>query len=137
MRLDLSQVMVMVVDDNRFIRRIVHEILKSFNVGYILEAENGVDALEKLKLAKPDVIFCDWRMEPMSGMDLLREIRAGKTPVDAKTPVIMLTGQLDASHVIEARNVGVSGYLAKPVSPEGVMSRLVDVIRATAPAGHA
>src|ERR1700733_8652343 len=126
MRLDLSQLSVLVVDDNKFIRRIVREILRGFNVGFILEAEDGADALEKLKVSRPDIIICDWVMRPMTGMDFLREIRSGKTPIDADTPVLMMTGQLDAKHVLEARAVGVSGYLAKPISAQGMMTRLID-----------
>jgi len=133
MQLDLSQLLVLIVDDNRFIRRVVHEILRGFNVGYIIEAENGEDALEKFKVVKPDIILCDWLMRPMSGMDLLRSIRAGNTPLSARTPVIMMTGQLDVSSVLEAREVGVDGYIAKPVTVDGVMTRIVDVIRSTAP----
>ena len=133
MQLDLSQLLVLVIDDNRFIRRVVHEILRGFNVGYIIEAENGDDALEKFKVVKPDIILCDWLMRPTSGIELLRQIRSSNTPISARTPVIMMTGQLDVSSVLEAREVGVDGYIAKPVTVDGVMTRLVDVIRSSAP----
>ena len=82
---------------------------------------------------KPDIILCDWLMRPMSGIELLREIRRSRTPITARTPVIMMTGQLDVSSVLEAREVGVDGYIAKPVTVEGLMTRLVDVIRSSAP----
>ena len=132
MQLDLSQLLVMIIDDNRFIRRLVHEILRGFNVGYVVEAENGADALEKFKVAKPDIVFCDWLMQPMTGLELLREVRAGRTPVSSNTPVIMMTGQLDVDSVLAARDLGVSGYLAKPVTVDGVMTRIVDVVGAAA-----
>ena len=136
MQLDMSQLLVMIVDDNRFIRRLVHEILRGFNVGYIVEAEHGADAIEKFKVAKPDIIFCDWLMQPMSGLELLREVRAGKTPLPTQTPLIMMTGQLDVDSVLAARDLGVSAYLAKPVTVEGVMTRILDVVGASAPAYH-
>lgn len=133
MQLDLSQLLVMVIDDNRFIRRVVNEILRGFKVGYIIEAENGADALEKFQVVKPDIILCDWLMRPMSGIELLREIRGSRTPISGRTPVIMMTGQLDVSSVLQAREVGVDGYIAKPVTVDGVMTRLVDVIRSSGP----
>jgi CheY-like chemotaxis protein len=137
MQLDMSQLLVMIIDDNRFIRRLVHEILRGFNVGYIVEAENGADAIEKFKVAKPDLIFCDWLMQPMSGLELLREVRAGRTPLATQTPIIMMTGQLDVDSVLAARDLGVSAYLAKPVTVEGVMTRILDVVSTSAPAYHA
>ena len=76
-------------------------------------------------------------MAPLTGIDFLRKIRAGETPINRQTPVLMLTGQLDASHVLEARDVGVSGYLAKPVTVGGIMTRLIDVVRSTGPVHHA
>ena len=134
MQLDLSQIAIMVVDDNKFIRRIVCEILKGFNVGKVVEAEDGSDALRQLEEAQPDIIICDWVMRPMSGMEFLRTIRSGNAALDPQTPVLMMTGQLDAKHVLEGREVGVSGYLSKPVSVQGMMTRLVDIIRASATA---
>ncbi|HLG85824.1 MAG TPA: response regulator [Alphaproteobacteria bacterium] len=132
MQLDLSQLLVMIIDDNRFIRRLVHEILRGFNVGFIVEAENGADAMEKFKVAKPDIVFCDWLMQPTTGLELLREVRAGRTALSSNTPVIMMTGQLDVDSVLAARDLGVSGYLAKPVTVDGVMTRIVDVVGASA-----
>ena len=134
MQLDMSRLLVMVIDDNKFIRRLVHEILRGFDVGYIVEAENGADAIEKFKLAKPDIVLCDWLMQPMTGLELLREVRAGRTALNPQTPIIMMTGQLDVSSVLKARSLGVSAYLAKPVTVDGVMTRIIDVIGASAPA---
>src|SRR5579871_1476388 len=104
MQLDLSQLLVMIIDDNRFIRRLVHEILRGFNVGYIVEAENGADAIDKFKVAKPDIVFCDWLMQPVSGLELLREVRAGRTPITSSTAFVMMTGQLDVTSVLAARD---------------------------------
>ena len=136
MRLDLSEMSVMVVDDNKFIRLLVVEILRGFNVGYVTEAENGQDALDKLDSAHPDLVLCDWLMQPITGLEFLKQVRDGKTALDRSTPVVMMTGQLDATSVLKARSVGVSGYIAKPVTVDGVMNRLVDVIRQSSVAHH-
>src|SRR5579883_1128404 len=132
MQRDLSQLLVLIIDGERFIRRLVHAILRGFNVGFIVEAENGADAMEKFKVAKPDIVFCDWLMQPTTGLELLREVRAGRTALSSNTPVIMMTGQLDVDSVLAARDLGVSGYLAKPVTVDGVMTRIVDVVGASA-----
>ncbi len=128
MELDLSDLLVAVIDDNRTMRHIVSTILHKCNVGCVIEAENGADALEQFELVRPDVIFCDWVMQPISGIEFLRKVRAGEAKIDSDTPVIMMTSQVEASQVLEAKRAGVSGYLAKPVTVGGIMARLLAVL---------
>ena len=117
-----------VVDDNRTMRHIVGTILRKCNVGCVVEAENGADALEQFELVQPDIIFCDWVMKPISGIEFLRKVRAGEAKIDSNTPVIMMTSQVEAGQVLEAKRAGVSGYLAKPVTVGGIMARLLAVL---------
>ena len=76
----------------------------------------------------PDVIFLDWMMDGMSGIDVVKEIRTSPKSPNPFVPVIMLTGHTSLQHVQTARDAGVTEFLAKPVSAKGVMSRLVAVI---------
>lgn len=117
-----------VIDDNRTMRHIVGTILRKCNVGCVVEAENGAEALEQFELVQPDVIFCDWVMKPISGIEFLHKVRAGEAKIDSNTPVIMMTSQVEAGQVLEAKRAGVSGYLAKPVTVGGIMARLLAVL---------
>lgn len=130
MELDLSGLLVAVIDDNRTMRHIVGSILRKTNVGCVIEAENGADALEQFELVQPDVIFCDWVMKPISGIEFLRKVRAGEAKIDPNTPVIMMTSQVEQAQVLEAKKAGVSGYLAKPVTVGAIMARLLAVLGA-------
>ena len=128
MRIDLSQLLILVIDDNKFIRRLLGEILRNFNVRYVIEAEDGADALEKLKLARPDIIFCDWVMTGMTGLEFTEKIRCASDSPNPFVPIIMLTGHTSIERVNAARDAGVNEFLAKPVSSKAILSRLIAVI---------
>jgi len=126
--LDLSNLMFAVIDDSKMMRHIVSSILHKCNAGCILEAENGAEALAQFELVQPNIIFCDWVMQPISGIEFLRTIRSGESKIDPQTPIIMMTSQVEMPFIIEAKEAGVTGYLAKPVSMSGVIARLTAVL---------
>lgn len=132
MELDLSNLLVAVIDDNRTMRHIVSSILRKCNVGCVIEAENGADALEQFELVQPDIIFCDWLMQPVTGIEFLRKVRAGEGKIASDTPIIMMTSQVEAASVLEAKRAGVTSYLAKPVTVGAIMARLVAVLGSSA-----
>jgi len=114
-----SNVRFMVVDDKPFNRKMVRTMLLRLRVTYILEAENGREALEILHKngGKVDCIISDWNMEPVSGLELLRTIRAGNTRFTSPaTPFIMLTVHAEAEKVHSALAMDPHGYVIKPVS---------------------
>ena len=90
---DFSKLTVLLVDDNEFIRKLLGDILRSFRVGKVIQAAGVAQALSHLAAVQPDVIFCDWLMAPVDGLSLLRAVRHGQTPIDPKTPIVMLTGK--------------------------------------------
>ena len=102
----------LVVDDFSTMRRIVRKLLKELGFTNVQEAEDGVDALNKLRSAEFDFVVSDWNMPNMTGIDLLRAIRA-----DAKLkhlPVMMVTAEAKRENIIEAAQAGASGYVVKP-----------------------
>jgi CheY-like chemotaxis protein len=132
-KLDLSECLIAVIEDNQFMRHIVSGILRKLDVGCVVEADSAVAAFDRLALVRPDVIFVDWVMEPMTGIEFLRQVRKGETPIDRTTPIIMMTSQTEAGQVIAARDAGVSGYLAKPITVRGVTTQLGAVLTGIAP----
>lgn len=102
----------LVVDDFSTMRRIVRNLLKELGFSNVNEAEDGVDALRKLRAEQYDFVVSDWNMPNMTGIDLLREIRA-----DANLkhlPVLMVTAEAKKENIIEAAQAGASGYVVKP-----------------------
>ena len=102
----------LVVDDFSTMRRIVRNLLKELGFTNVQEAEDGVDALNKLRGEKFDFVVSDWNMPNMTGIDLLRNIRgdAGLKHL----PVLMVTAEAKKENIIEAAQAGASGYVVKP-----------------------
>lgn len=107
-----SNMKFLVVDDFSTMRRIVRNLLKELGFSNITEAEDGVDALRKLRGEVYDFVVSDWNMPNMTGIELLRQIRA-----DANLkhlPVLMVTAEAKKENIIEAAQAGASGYIVKP-----------------------
>lgn len=103
---------ILVVDDFSTMRRIVRNLLKELGFSNVQEAEDGVDALKKLRVEKFDFVVSDWNMPNMTGIDLLREIRKDNTL--KHLPVLMVTAEAKRENIIEAAQAGASGYVVKP-----------------------
>ncbi|HTO39429.1 MAG TPA: response regulator [Rhizomicrobium sp.] len=119
---------LLVVDDNVHMRKLVVTILQAFGATQIFEAADGEGAWSIAREANPDVIFLDWMLDGMSGLDLARLIRTSPSTPNPFVPIIMLTGYSQLDHVIKARDAGVNEFLAKPVSVKAILSRLIAVI---------
>jgi two-component system chemotaxis response regulator CheY len=102
----------LVVDDFSTMRRIVKNLLKELGFTNVQEAEDGVDALNKLRGGDFDFVVSDWNMPNMTGIDLLRAIRADATL--KHLPVLMVTAEAKRENIIEAAQAGASGYVVKP-----------------------
>jgi two-component system chemotaxis response regulator CheY len=124
MGLPPKEIKILLVDDQPLIRKIVRDILAQLGYMNVEDAENGQDALEKLKAKKFDLIFLDWNMPVMQGIDVLRELR--KMPAYKDTPVIMLTAEAEKERVIIAIQEGVTNYIVKPFKPSTLKEKLAE-----------
>lgn len=102
----------LVVDDFSTMRRIVRNLLKELGFSNVQEAEDGVEALNKLRGGGFDFVVSDWNMPNMTGIDLLRNVR--KDPALKHLPVLMVTAEAKRENIIEAAQAGASGYIVKP-----------------------
>lgn len=102
----------LVVDDFSTMRRIVRNLLKELGYSDVDEAEDGVQALQKLKSEKFDFVVSDWNMPNMDGLTLLKSIRADANL--SKLPVLMVTAEAKKENIIAAAQAGASGYVVKP-----------------------
>ena len=113
---------VLVVDDFATMRRIVRNILKQLGFTNIVEADDGTTALEIMKTDKVDLVLCDWNMPKVSGLDLLKQMKADS---DLKNiPFLMITAEAQKQNIIEAVKTGVSNYIVKPFTADTIAEKL-------------
>ncbi|MEA1677234.1 response regulator [Nitrospirillum sp. BR 11163] len=117
---------VLVVDDYATMRRIVRNLLTQIGFTQIEEAADGAEALGKLRGSNVGLVISDWNMEPMTGLQLLKEVRAD---VRLKsTPFIMVTAELKTENVVAAKEAGVNNYIVKPFNAETLKKKIESVL---------
>ena len=113
---------ILVVDDYATMRRIVRNLLTQIGYSDIEEAGDGVSALQKLRESKFGLVISDWNMEPMTGLQLLKEIRADNKL--SGTPFIMVTAESKTENVIAAKEAGVNNYIVKPFNAATLKTKI-------------
>jgi len=121
MAFDLSMP-ILVVDDYNTMIRIIRNLLKQIGFENVDDASDGSAALAKMQGKKYGLVISDWNMEPMTGYDLLREVRA--SPELSQTPFIMITAESKTENVIAAKKAGVSNYIVKPFNAATLKTKM-------------
>jgi two-component system chemotaxis response regulator CheY len=129
MAFDLSMP-ILVVDDYNTMIRIIRNLLKQIGFENVDDASDGSAALAKMQGKKYGLVISDWNMEPMTGYDLLREVRA--SPELSQTPFIMITAESKTENVIAAKKAGVSNYIVKPFNAATLKTKMEAVFPDTA-----
>lgn len=117
---------VLIVDDYRTMLRIIRNLLKQLDFNNVDEATDGQEALTKLRAGNFGLVISDWNMAPMTGLDLLKEVRA-----DARLksiPFIMITAESKTENVVAAKQAGVSNYIVKPFNAETLKEKIEKVM---------
>lgn len=122
---DLSEVSVLVVENNRYFVRILTALLEALGVEQIHAATSGGEALKILRRTEVDLILTEWQLHPMHGRELVAKLRSGSEGHDPTTPIIVVTGQTDAKSVESMRDAGANEVIAKPVSAQAIYERVV------------
>ena len=117
---------VLIVDDYKTMLRIIGNLLKQLVFNNVDEATDGSMALTMFKGKNYGLVISDWNMEPMSGLDLLKQVRA--LPSNANVPFVMVTAESKTENVIAAKQAGVSNYIVKPFNAETLKTKLVSVL---------
>ena len=118
---------ILVVDDMVTMRRIVKNILKQLGFANVEEAENGQEALQKLRADTYGFVVSDWNMPVMTGIDMLRAVRADEKL--KTTPVLMVTAEAQQNNLIEAVQAGVSNYIVKPFTAETLHEKILKIFK--------
>jgi two-component system, chemotaxis family, chemotaxis protein CheY len=124
----LAATKIVVVDDERYMRKVVRTMLMSLGVRNIYEAADGAEGLDTIRATAPDVVILDWQMPGLDGSTFVRMVRSPETFPYPDVPIIMLTGHGERSRVVEAMQIGVNEFLLKPVSSKSLQDRLVSVL---------
>ena len=119
--MDLSMT-VLVVDDFATMRRILKNIFRQLGFENVIEADDGTTALEALKKNEIDMIVSDWNMPKMTGLELLKTVRASDEYKDI--PFLMVTSEASKQNVLDAVQAGVSNYVVKPFTAEQIFDKL-------------
>jgi CheY-like chemotaxis protein len=125
---ELKRLKALVVDPNAFMRGVVADSLRRLQVTNIMAAASSMEAFTVGRTFKPDLIFVDWDAGRMSGLEFTREVRRNTTGMQREIPIILLAGTIDHEQLMAARQAGINEFLLKPVSAQGVLSRMEEVI---------
>jgi len=121
--IDFSNISVLVAEYNNYMRQTIRSILRTFNIGDIIEMQNPDDAWDMFCATPPDVVFADWA-PGFNGMGLLKKIRRDPKSPNPFVPIIVVTSMSDKKNVLTARDLGMTEFLAKPFSPKQIFLRL-------------
>jgi two-component system chemotaxis response regulator CheY len=117
---------VLIVDDYKTMLRIIRNLLKQIDFNNVEEACDGTEALTKLRAGNFGLVISDWNMQPMTGLELLQEVRQ-----DARLkalPFIMITAESKTENVVAAKQAGVSNYIVKPFNAETLREKIEKVL---------
>jgi len=117
---------VLIVDDYRTMLRIIRNLLKQLEFNNVDEAVDGQEALAKLRAGNFGLVISDWNMAPMTGLDLLKEVRADQRLKNL--PFIMITAESKTENVVAAKQAGVSNYIVKPFNAETLREKIEKVL---------
>ena len=113
---------ILIVDDYKTMLRIIRNLLRQLNFTNVEEAMDGTEALHMLGQKDIQLIISDWNMEPMTGYELLKQVRSDSSL--SKTPFIMVTAESKTENVIAAKKAGVNNYIVKPFNAPTLKSKI-------------
>jgi CheY-like chemotaxis protein len=119
---------ILVADRNQFMRRLTRGMLMNLGARVVVEAVDGLAALEAIRTCDPDVMFLDWDLPVLDGMEVIRIVRSPGVFPRPNLPIVMLTQRSERSCVMHALRAGVHEFLIKPTSPQALRDRLTSIL---------
>jgi CheY-like chemotaxis protein len=119
---------IVVADRNQFMRRLTRTMLMNLGARVVVEAVDGLAALEAIRTCDPDLMFLDWDLPVLDGMEVIRIVRSPGVFPRPALPIIMLTNRSERSCVMQALRAGVHEFLIKPTSPSALRDRISNIM---------
>lgn len=119
---------ILIADRNQFMRRLTRGMLMNLGARVVVEAVDGLAALEAIRTCDPDVMFLDWDLPVLDGMEVIRIVRSPGVFPRPNLPIVMLTHRSERSCVMHALRAGVNEFLLKPTSPKALRDRLTSIM---------
>jgi two-component system, chemotaxis family, chemotaxis protein CheY len=129
----LARLQILVVDDNEYMRGVIRTVLRALGITQVHEAESGAAAIGVLRETAIDIVFVDWMMQPMSGPELVQFLRSSDTSPNPYIPIVMVTAHSEVRNIKAARDIGITEFLAKPVTAKSIYERIVAIIEKPRP----
>jgi len=130
---DFRFLRALVVDDSRFMTRVVAQILRELGVGNVEMSYSGLDGYQKAREFGPDIVISDWDMDYGEGPELVNLLRNSPDSPNPYVSIIMLTGFAEKRRVLAARDFGITEFLTKPVSAKALHKRLIALVERPRP----
>ncbi|ESQ87766.1 response regulator [Asticcacaulis benevestitus] len=124
----LAKIRFLIVDDNGHMANIVKTILRGFGAVHILEAHDAIEAFHRLKHDAVDIVIVDYQLEVLNGVEFINLVRNSSDSNNRFVPIIMLTAHSERSHVVDARDAGVTEFCCKPVTATELFRKVAAVI---------
>lgn len=125
---DLSKINVLVVEDNAHMASILRSLLFGFGVGRVLECRYATEAIDQCRKEVIDLILVDYEMPVINGLDFIRTLRKQTESLNPFVPIIMVTGHTERSHILAARDAGVTEVCAKPITANQLWTKIAAVV---------
>lgn len=124
--MDLTNLKVLVVDDSTIMVKIITNVLNNLGVKRenMITGQDGKEALEKFKQNQVDIIFTDWNMPIMNGLELIKQIRI----INKDIKIIMITTEAEKTSIISALKAGANNYVIKPFNADTLKTKLIDIL---------
>lgn len=119
---------ILIVDNNHYMRRLTRTMLVNLGAKSVLEASDGLAALEAIRTCDPDVMLLEWDMPVLDGMEVMRIVRSPGVFPRPNLPIIMLTSRAERTAVAQALRAGAHEFLLKPTSPQALRDRLTSIL---------
>jgi two-component system, chemotaxis family, chemotaxis protein CheY len=132
-QVSLDHLKALVVEDNAHMRTLIRSLLLALGVKTVYESIDGASGFIELRERRPDFVMTDLSMTPVDGIEFTRRIRLGEDSPNQYVPIIMVTGHTERPRVEAARDAGVTEFLAKPITTQSLLSRLVEIVEKPRP----
>jgi len=123
----------LIVEDNGHMRLLLRALLGVVGLTDIMEANDGAAALALLRQNQYDIVFSDMSMKPMDGLSFTRAVRGDRSSPNPFVPIVMITGHTERQRVEQARDAGVTEFLAKPITAQSLYSRIAEIVERPRP----